>query len=149
MMLKENNFPIRFTFTIIIVVSSPWESAGNDQKKRKRKTHTPGLQIATNEFSYMFFTTSSTYTSGLHFMATNIKSFHENWIRVPFFIYLFFFVSSTFTRISHTYSCTFYVFHTLNNIREIRCFSPYFHSLTVTSPCIPCMLCTVYRQGAL
>lgn len=76
---------------------------GSEKKKNNRKAHIPGLQIATNEFSYVLCPPCP-HTSGPHFTATNIKRSRENWIRAPFFIYLFFRIFSL--RFFYTYALT-------------------------------------------
>lgn len=60
------------------------------RKKRNGKHIHPVFKLPWTNLLMCFPYTPYPHTSGPHFMATNIKSFRENWIRAPFFIYLFF-----------------------------------------------------------
>jgi len=90
------------------------------RKKRNRKAHTPGFQIAMNEFAYVF---------SLYALPTYIRSsfYGDKHQKLPrklntcAFFYLFIFLIFT-SPPTHVPTHTFYVLHTLNNIREIRCF---------------------------
>lgn len=65
------------------------------------------------------------------------------------FFYLFFFLSPSLHVPTYllTLSTHWYVLHTLNNIREIRCVSFYFHSLTVRQ--VPTTLIGVMQRSAV
>lgn len=133
--MKKNNFPIRSTFAIIY---STRENARNDQEKKERKAHTPGLQIAMNEFAYVF---------SLYALSTYIRSsfYGDKHQKLPrklntcafFFLFIFLIFTSP---PSHVPTHTFYVLHTLNNIREIRCF-PLFSFFDCYVPLLA--LCTI------
>lgn len=103
----------------------------NITRKGTESTYTLFANCLERIFPMSFFYIISMYTSGPHFMATNIKSFRENWIRAPFFIYLLFLLFFSFSfSVSFARTPPFCVLHTLNNIREIRFAFSYIHSLT-------------------
>jgi len=114
------------------------------RKKRNGKHIHPVCKLPWTNLLMYFPYTPYPHTSGPHFMATNIKSFRENWIRAPFFIYLFFLFLLC---LLHTYLLTLSMFFTPWIIYEKYVAFPYFHSLTVAYPYwryVP--ICTMYHS---
>lgn len=101
------------------------------RKKRNGKHIHPVCKLPWTNLLMCFPYAPYPHTSGPHFMATNIKSFRENWIRALFFIYLFFLF---LLRLLHTHLLTLSMFFTPWIIYEKYVAFPYFHSLTVTYP---------------
>lgn len=127
--MKKNNFHIRSTFAIIY---STRDNARNDQEKKERKAHTPGLQIAMNEFAYVFFPICLTHIHPVLILwrQTSKASAKIEYVRLFLFIYFSYFL----LRLLHTYLLTLSMFFTPWIIYEKYVAFSYFHSLTVTYP---------------
>lgn len=143
--LEKNNFSNRCMFAI-------FARHGKTKERIRKKKKQP-------ESTYTRFANCNEriFLCALPALPTYIRSsfYGDKHQKVPrklntctfFYLFIFsYFFSSLFLHVrTHTFHTYRYVLHTLNNTRETRCFSPYFHSSAVIQVHAPYWQC----RGAL